>query len=331
MRRREFIAGAGATFASPLGAKAQRSPMHVIGWLHGQSPETMRDYVPAFQRGLSEAGFAEGGNLVVEHHWAEGRRDRYNLLAAELVRRQVSAIVVDTAALARVAKAVTQVIPIIFVAGRDPVEFGLVASFNRPGGNVTGVHVFGNLIAKRLDLLQKLIPAAKAIAMFVASSAAAPQYAGTDISDFESAADDLGVRALVLNIGFESVQQDVDAAFARIVDQGVGAILIGSFGVVLQPARASIIALATRHKIPTMFSDRTSTVAGAFSSYGPDLISAWHEAGLYAGRVLRGERPADLPVIRPTKFELVINRQSARLLHIDIPPTLLAIADEVIE
>src|SRR5262245_30847751 len=222
MRRRMFMAGFGAaTFALPLAARAQRRAMQVIGWLHGQSPESMRDYIPAFQRGLAEAGFVEADNLVVEHHWAEGRRDRYELLAAELVRREVSAIVVDTAALARVAKAATQVIPIIFVAGRDPVEFGLVTSFNRPSGNLTGLYNFGNLIPKRLDLLHKLVPAAKTIAMFVASSAATPQYADTDISDLESAANDLGIRALVLNIGFESVQQDVEAAFARIADQGV--------------------------------------------------------------------------------------------------------------
>jgi putative ABC transport system substrate-binding protein len=331
VKRREFIAGLAGAAAWPAAAWAQQRRIPVIGWLHGQSPESMRVYIPAFQRGLAEFGFVEGGNVVVEHRWSEGRRERYEPLAAELVRRQVSAIVADTAAFARVAKAATQIIPIVFVGGRDPVEFGLVTSFNRPGGNLTGLSVFDPLIAKRLDLFQKLVPEAKSIAMFVGSSAAAPQYANADINDLQSAASILGVRALVLTIGYESVQKDVDEAFATVVDQSIGAILIGSFGVVLQPARDRIISLATRHKVPTMFPDRASASAGALSSYGPDLIGAWHQAGLYAGRILNGERAADLPVMQPTKFELVINMKTAKALGLTVPETLLATADEVIE
>jgi putative tryptophan/tyrosine transport system substrate-binding protein len=289
-----------------------------------------RDYIPAFQRGMAAAGFLVGGDLAVEHRWAEGHRERYEPLAAELVRRQVSAIVADTSGVARVAKSATQIIPIIFVSTRDPVEFGLVASFNRPGGNLTGMHVFG-LLAKRLDLVHKLVPAAKTIAMLVAASAITPDYADENISDFKSAAGALGIRALILNIGYENVQRDVDAAFATIADQDVGALLVGSFGVVLQPAHEQIISLATQHKIPTIFRDRASAAAGALSSYGPDWVDAWYQAGLYAARILKGERPTDLPVLRPTKFEFVINLKTARTIGFDVPPNMLAVADEVLE
>jgi putative ABC transport system substrate-binding protein len=188
-----------------------------------------------------------------------------------------------------------------------------------------------SLLAKRLDLVHKLVPAAKTVAMLVAASATTPDYADENISDFKSAASALGIRALVLNVGYENVQRDVDAAFATIADQNVGALLIGSFGVVLQPAQEQIISLATRHKLPTIFRDRASAAAGALSSYGPDWVDAWYQAGLYAGRILGGERPTDLPVIQPTKFELVINLKTARTIGLDVPPNMLAVADEVLE
>jgi putative ABC transport system substrate-binding protein len=311
-------------------ATAQQRSVLEIGWLHGQSPDSMRDYIPAFQRGVAATGYLVGGDLTVEHRWAEGHRERYEPLAAELVRRQVSVIVADTSGVARVAKAATQIIPIVFVSTRDPVEFGLVASFNRPGGNLTGMHVF-NLLAKRLDLVHKLVPAAKTIAMLVAASATTPDYADENIGDFKSAASALGIRALVLNVGYEDVQRDINAVFATIADQNVNALLIGSFGVVLQPAQEQIISLATQHKIPTIFRDRVSAAAGALSSYGPDLVNAWRQAGLYVGRILKGEKPAELPVMQPTKFELVINLKTAKTLGLTVPETLLATADEVIQ
>jgi putative ABC transport system substrate-binding protein len=192
------------------------------------------------------------------------------------------------------------------------------------------MHVFG-LLAKRLDLVHELVPAAKTIAMLVAASATTPDYADEDVSDFKSAATALGIRALVLNIGYEDVQRDVVAAFATIADQDVGALLIGSLGVVLQTAHEQIISLATQHKIPTIFRDRASAAAGALSSYGPDWVDAWYQAGLYASRILKGERPTDLPVIRPTKFEFVINLKTARTIGFNVPPNMLAVADEVLE
>ncbi len=331
MKRREFIVGLGAA-AWPLVATGQQTALPVVGWLHGQSPESVQDYIPAFQRGLADAGFIVGYDVVVEHRWAEGHVDRYDPLAAELVRRQVAAIVADTTVFAQAAKAATQTIPVVFVAGGDPIEFGLVASFNRPGGNLTGVVTLGpDLTAKRLDLLHKLVPAARTIAMLVGLTAGAPQYAAADTKGLQSAAGVLGVRALVLNIAIESPQRDVATAFTKLIEQQAGAILVSSNSVVMQPARDQIILLAARNGIPTMFVDRRSVAAGALSSYGPDLIGAQYQAGLYAGQILKGEKPADMPVVRPTKLELALNLKTAKALGLEIPPGILAIADEVIE
>jgi putative tryptophan/tyrosine transport system substrate-binding protein len=331
MRRREFIAGLGGAAAWPLAAQAQQPVLPIIGWLHGQSPESVQDVMPAFDRGLADVGFVDGRNVRIEHHWSEGRRDRYDPLTIELVRRRVAVIVTDTTTFAQLAKAATQTIPIVFVAGGDPVEFGLVASFNRPGGNLTGLAALGTeLTAKRLDLLHRLVPAAKTVAMLVASRS----LAQAEVRDLQSAANVLGVRALALKLEPENLQRDVAAAFTTVVEQQAGAILVGSAGVVLRPARDQIISLAARHAIPTMFIGSESTAAGALSSYGPDFRAfqaAMYQIGQYAGRILMGEKPADLPVFQPSKFEFAINLQTAKRIGLEVPPDLLAVADKVIE
>jgi len=281
----------------------------------------------AFYQGLAEVGYAEGRNVAIEHRWAEGHAERRPALAADLVARQVAVIVVDTTGFAQIAKAATQTIPIVFAgAGADPVEFGLVASLNRPGGNVTGVALQGiDITGKRLDLLRKLVPSAGLIGAFVGE--ANTQFTRNETRELQSAARVLGERLLILNVATES---DVAAAFSVLIKQRAGALLISANNV-FRRARGQIISLAARHALPTMFWDSESVAAGALSSYGPDIGIAFRQAGLYAGRILKGEKPADLPVVQPTKFTLVINLKTAKILNLSVPPTLLALADEVIE
>jgi putative ABC transport system substrate-binding protein len=239
----------------------------------------------------------------------------------------VAVIAVDTTVFAQIAKAATQTIPIVFAAaGADPVEFGLVASLNRPGGNVTGVAVLGiEITSKRLELLRKLVPAAGLIGAFVGG--ANDQFTQNETRELQSAARALGARLLILNVATDS---DVAAAFLVLIEQRAGALLL-SANIIFQRARAQIISLAARHAMPTMFWDSVSAAAGALSSYGPSFDSAYHQAGLYVGRILKGEKPADLPVVQPTKFALVINLKTAKIINFPVPPTLLALADEVIE
>jgi putative ABC transport system substrate-binding protein len=325
IRRRTFIAGLGAA-AWPLTAEAQQRLPQIIGWLHPWTPQTLRDVTPKFFRGLSEMGFAEGRNVAVEHHWAEGNADRRVALAAEAVRGQVAAIVVDTTGFARVAKAATQTIPVVFVAGGDAVEFGLVASYNRPGGNLTGITLFGpDLSAKRLELLHKLVPAAASIA--VLAGRADIQYTNAETRDLQSAARVLGVRLQVYNVVNKN---EIAAAFAALIKQQAGAVLVSS-SIAFFDARDEIISLAARHAIPTLFYYSETVPAGAFASYGPDYADAYYQAGRYVGRILKGEKPADLPVLRPTKFVLALNNKTAKALGLTIPETLLATADEVIQ
>jgi putative ABC transport system substrate-binding protein len=330
MRRREFIAGLGGAAIWPLAtARGQQPLLPIIGWLHGQLPESVQDYIPVFDRGLAEVGFIDGRNVRVEHHWAEGRQDRWVPLATELVRRQVAVIIVDTTPLAQVAKAAAQTVPVVFIAGGDPMEFGLVASFNRPGGNLTGLFSPGPVLtAKRLDLLHKLVPAAQTVAMLVGGRG---RFLEAEVRALQSAANVLGIRALGLNLEPDNLQRDVAAAFTTVVEQQVGAILVGSGAVILRPARDQIISLAVRHAIPTMFFESASTEAGALSSYGPDVTDVMYQIGRYAGRILRGEKPADLPVVQPNKFEFAINLRTAKGIGLEVPPALLAIADKVVE
>jgi putative tryptophan/tyrosine transport system substrate-binding protein len=325
-RRREFIAGFGGVVAWPLAARAKQPAMPVVGWLHS-SLDREQDYIPAFYRGLAETGFVEGRNVTVEHRWSyasgQGRA-----LAADLVHRQVAVIVVVTTRLSLIAKSATQIIPIVFLTGDDPAEVGLVSSFNRPAGNVTGVGLqFAEISTKRLDLLQQLVPANKTIAFLAGGNG---PYARTETRNLQPAAGILGVRLLTLLAQTES---EVQTAFDTIVEQQAGALLIGSDAAFIGAPDLirSVISHAARHAIPTMFAYSEAVAAGGLSSYGPDLADGYHQAGLYTGRILKGEKAADLPVMRPTKFELVINLQTAKALGLEIPPQLLARADEVME
>jgi putative tryptophan/tyrosine transport system substrate-binding protein len=325
MKRREFIAGLGAV-AWPVAAQAQQRVIQIMGWLHVRSPQTTRDFTPAFFRGLSEMGFSEGRNVAVEHRWAEGHDDRYAALAADLVRRQVAVIVADSTLSARVAKDATRTIPVVFVACGNPVEFGLITSFNRPGGNLTGITLLGpDLSAKRLELLHKMVPAAASIAIL--AGAGGRQYTEVETRDLQSAARVLGVRVQVYNV--ES-RNEIPAAFATLIERQAGAVLMTS-SFIFRDAPDQIITLAARHAMPTMFYDSAPVAAGALSSYGPDYVDAYYQAGRYTGRILKGEKPADLAVMQPTKFELVINLNTAKALGLTIPETLLATADEVIQ
>jgi putative ABC transport system substrate-binding protein len=276
-----------------------------------------------------EMGYVEGRNVAIEHRSVDGDNQRMPLVAADLVRRQVPIIVVDTTNFAQAVKAATQSIPIVFVIGGDPVEFGLVPRLNRPAGNITGVATIGpGLTTKRLELLHKLVPAAESIAMFVGSSA--PHYAAAETRDLQAASRALGVRVPVHNVARERAEKDIAAGFAALVEQRAGALLLSS-SVIFEEARNQIISLAARHAIPTMFFDTASVEAGALSSYGSDMPDAYHQAGLYTGRILKGEKAGDLPVVQPTKFELVINLKTAKALGLNIPETLLATADELIQ
>jgi putative tryptophan/tyrosine transport system substrate-binding protein len=326
MRRREFIAGLGSVTAWPLAGRTQQSAVPVIGWLDWRLPGAPRDFIEAFMVGLAEKGFAEGRNVAMEYRYAEDHAERLPMLAAELVRRNVALIVAPSAQSATAAGAATQTIPIIFTAGSDPVEIGLVPSLNRPGGNVTGVNIMAiDIAGKRLDLLRKLVPTAESVALL--SGSPNSNYTRAEIRDVQSAAAALGVRLLVLNAAFA---HEIEAAFATLVGQHVGALLIGA-STPLDAARRQIIALAARHAIPTMFFYGAAVPEGGLLSYGSDVAEAFRQAGAYAGRILQGEKPGELPVVRSIKFEFVINLQTAKALGLQIPPTVLALADRVIE
>jgi putative ABC transport system substrate-binding protein len=326
MRRREFIAGLGSAAAWPMVARAQQPALPVIGWLDGQSPESVRELLPAFRMGLAETGYVEGRNVIVEYHWAENDNNRLSALAAGLARRHVAVIVAATTSSALAAKTATQTIPVVFRIGSDPVALGLVASLNRPTGNLTGVAVLsGDIAPKRLALLHELVPGIGSIAMLV--NPANPSYVQAETKDLQSAAHVLGVRMLVLNGGTEN---DIAAAFATLVEQQVSALLISADSF-FYAAPHQIISLAARYAIPTMFYDRASVAAGGLLSYGDYFSASSRQVGLYAGRILKGEKPADLPVVQPTKFDLVINLKTAKALGLTIPETLLATADEVIQ
>jgi putative ABC transport system substrate-binding protein len=327
VRRRDFInAIAGSVVAGPFAARAEQPAMPTIAWLDFWSPEAAREAIPAFQQGLADAGYVEGRNVLIEYHWAEGHDDRLRVLAADLVRRQVAVIVASTTSATLAAKAATPTIPVVFRIGSDPVELGLVASLNRPAGNLTGITSQAtDITVKRLALLHELAPAVSSIAMLV--NPANLNYARAETRDLQSAARALGVRVLVLNGGTET---DIAAAFATLIEQRAGALLIGG-DPFFYGARDQIVSLAARYAIPTMYFEITSVAAGGLLSYGPDLLGANRQVGLYTGRILRGEKPADLPVVQASKFELVINLKTARALGIDIPASILARADEVME
>jgi putative ABC transport system substrate-binding protein len=325
MRRREFITLLGGTAAAwPLAARAQQPAMPVIGYLDAGSAAERTRQVAAFRKGLGEAGYQEGQNVALELRWAEGQYGRFGELAADLVRRQVSVIATPgSAAAALAAKAATATIPIVFGVGSDPVQEGLVASLNRPGGNVTGINFFTvELVAKRTELLRELVPAAKRLAVLVNPT---DREGYQTLRDAQAAAGGQQIVAIEVASG-----RDIDAAFTRMAREQVDALFVAP-GTFFNTRRVQLAILAARHALPAIYSVRAYPDVGGLISYGTDVLDAFRQVGVYTARILKGARPADLPVVQSTKFELVINLNTARALGLDVPPTLLARADEVIE
>jgi putative tryptophan/tyrosine transport system substrate-binding protein len=327
VKRREFIITllGGATAVWPLAARAQPSGMPVIGFLHPASVHAVGDQLRAFHQGLKEAGFTDGGNVAIEYRWADNQTDRLPALAAELVRRRVAVIAtVGTSAFA--VKAATTTIPIVFVSGEDPVKSGLVASFARPGGNLTGINwLGGELAAKRLELLRQLVPTASRVT--VLANPAFATLTGFALTDVEAAARAMGLQIQILNA---NTSREIDAAFEIIGRDKPDALFVGP-GPFFNSRRVQMTQLAARYAVPATYTTRLEAEAGGLMSYGPNVVDAYRLAGVYTGRILKGAEPADLPVLQPTKFELVINAQTARMLGLTVPDKLLVAADEVIE
>jgi putative ABC transport system substrate-binding protein len=325
MRRRDFITLlGGAAVAWPLAASAQQPAMPVIGYLHSASPEPYAPMMAAFRQGLAQAGYVEGQNVAIQYRWAEGRFDRLPTLAAEIMQRRVAVLVAGGGDVsAKAAQGATTSVPIVFTIGGDPTAYGLVGSLGRPEANVTGVTFFTIMLGpKRLELLRELVPKAATIAMLVN-----PRSLNPDASDVQEAARSVGQSLRVLNAASVA---DIDAAFRTLVQEKPDALLIIS-NPLFTSRRDQIVTLANHFHVPTVYSLREYVVAGGLMSYGASIRDAYRQAGVYAGRILKGTKPGDLPVLQPTKFELVINLATAKTLGLTIPPTLLARADEVIE
>jgi putative ABC transport system substrate-binding protein len=327
MRRREFLGAlGGAAGAWPLAARAQQPKMPVIGFLRSTAASDSVHLVAAFRKGLSEAGFIEGQNVVIESRFADGQNYRLAGLAAELIDRQVSVIVATGGTPPVVAaKGASTTIPIVFVIGSDPVKDGIVGSFNRPGGNVTGVTLFTYpLLAKRLELLHELVPSAKTVAFLVDPN---NLNAKSDTINIGSAARAVGQKLVVVNA---STERDFEPAFATVASQVVGALVVGA-GAFFNSRREQLVTLAAQHSIPTIYELREFVTAGGLMSYGTSITDAHRQAGVYVGKILKGAKPADLPVMQPTKFELIINLKTAKTLGLDVSLQLQQLADEVIE
>jgi putative ABC transport system substrate-binding protein len=327
MRRRQFITLLGGAAAWPLTAQAQRSAIPVIGFLYLTSPELARENLASFRRGLGETGYIEDRNVAIEYRYAYGKNDQLATLAAELVRRQVSVIVtLESTQGALVAKAATQTTPIVFMQAADPVRIGLVDSLNRPGGNVTGINLmWAEMAGKRLELLRELVPNAKSIAYL--RNPTNPVFAESETRELQAAAGAHAVRLLLVNASHPS---EFETAFADLVQQRADAVVVSS-AVSLLTDPDQIVALATRHAVPAIYAWRPSMAVGGLMSYATNLPDAWRQAGVYTGRILKGEKPADLPVLQSTQFELVINLKTAKALGLTVPVTLQVAADEVIE
>lgn len=327
MGRRQFITLlGGAAAAWPLVARAQQQPMPVVGFLRTTSANASADLVAALRRGLTEAGYTEGQNVAIEYRWAENRDERLSALVADLVRRQCAVIIAGGDAVAHALKTATTMTPIVFATGDDPVKVGLVARLNRPGGNITGISFFNSadLESKQLELLRKVVPKADLIGVLVNPTVAAAE---SQEREALGAARALGLQLLIVSADSE---RDFDTAFATLVQQRAGALLIAG-NALFTGQRDRLVALAARYALPTIYPLREFVVGGGMMSYGTSVNDAYRMAGIYAGRILKGEKPSDLPVLLPTKFELVINLKTAHALRLEIPPSLLAIADEVIE
>ena len=326
--RREFITLLGSAAATgPVAARAQQPTMPLIGFLHPSWPEPNADRLRAFSQGLKEAGFVDGLNVAIEYRWAQDYNDRLPELAAELVHRNVAVIVSPVGAPAALAaKAATNAIPIVFAVNQDPVALGLVASLARPGGNATGINYFtGELVAKRLELFRQLVPTAVRVGVLVN-----PDNAGntqTTLRDVETAARSIGLQIQVLNA---SSVGEIDAAFASLARAGADAVFVGGDSF-FNARRLQFALLAARHGLPASYANRDYPIAGGLTSYGSNVTDYFRQVGVYAGRILKGAKPADLPVTQSSKLELVINAQAARVIGLTVPPTLLARADEVIE
>ena len=328
MKRREFITllGGGAA-AWPLAARAQQTAMPVIGLLNPTSPDGMTERLGGFRQGLKETGYVEGENVAIEYRWAENQVDRLPALAADLVRRRVAVIAATGGpAVALAAKVTTTTIPIVFAVAQDPVILGLVASLARPGGNLTGINFFtAELAAKRLELLRELVPAAVRVAVLVNPSNATTTE--STLRDVEAAARAVGLQIQIFNA---STSREIDAAFATLVRENPDALFVAG-DAFFSSRRMQLTHLASRHAIPAIYPSREDAKAGGLMSYGTSFPDTWRQMGVYAGRILKGAKPADLPVVQSAKFELVINAQTARMLGLTVPDKLLVAADEVIE
>ena len=328
MRRREFITLlGGAAAAWPFVARGQQPAMPVIGFLHSASAAAFADFVAAFRKGLMEVGYVEGENVAIEYRWGEGHNERLPALAAGLVRQRVDVIVTPVSTAATLAaKGATTTIPIVFVIGADPVKIGLVASLNRPGGNATGINDIGvDIGAKRLGFLQELLPRATRFGVLVNPDN--PSITESFVTELQTAASAIGRQIEVVTA---STNADIDTAFATLVKKRADALLNGPDALFVT-RRVQLITLAVRHALPALYHRRELAEAGGLMSYGSDLPDQFRQTGGYVGRILKGEKPADMPVRLPTRFEFVINLQTAKTLGIDVPPTLLARADEVTE
>jgi putative ABC transport system substrate-binding protein len=326
VKRRAFITLLAGAAAWPLAAHAQQAAMPVVGFLDPRSADAVIERLRGFRQGLKDSGFVEGDNVTIVYRWAENQIDRLPESAAELVRRRVAVIATAGENVALVAKAATATIPIVFIVSQDPVKLGLVASLARPGGNLTGINFLsGELVAKRLELLRELVPGAARVALLVNPNTASTTE--SMVKDVEGAARSLGLQIQVLNA---STRREIDAAFETLVRDRHDALFISS-DPLFSSRRVQLANLAVRHGVPATFSGREFAEAGGLMSYGSNIVEAWRQSGVYVGRILKGEKTADLPVVQSTKFELVINNQTARMLGLTVPDKLLVAADEVIE